>query len=571
MLVALDKGVIVAYLLMMVLLGFQASRVAMENIYDYAIGRSRLHQYSTFTLLCTVLATDFGAGSTLGDAGKIFKMGLGFFVIKLTLPLMYLVVSEKVAPLMRPFLSETLDGPDTKAYVSVGDIMCRFYGRGAQWITGLAGLLACIGVIAAQVSAIGWLLNYCFGWSYFLGVGLSFGVVMLYAVLGGVRGVVRTDAFQLILMVVGIAIMLIINLSLLVGYSDYEYWIACVLGIGLFMICLGSFDLPWVSPKSCIRFGLASCLIPLGVYVFGGQEAPSSALLNLSKFFHLHKLAPHLARSHFSLIPLNMGLADFLALWVLMVTPFLRPAMVQRLLMARRVELIRDSYRIGAGVQVILCCMVACAGFAGAIQYPDAEPMSVLLRVVQGCGQPGLYGICVVGILAAIMSTADSYLNVASVCFSHDICKTLMGRTLSDAAEVRLARGSMLFIGFFAAFIALYCVDIRDLLIASLDAWGPVVVVPLWAGLLGFRARPKAFWVAVLVGQLVYWGYPLCQPAGIKIAAAFPAMVSSAVAFTLMGRLGRHMHQTPQLSPRPRMPLNSAKNKKIKISLDTEA
>jgi SSS family solute:Na+ symporter len=243
-----------------------------------------------------------------------------------------------------------------------------------------------------------------------------------------------------------------------------------------------------------------------------------------------------------------MQASDFWALIILALLPCFEPYMTQRILMAENTNNVRAMFRVGAGLQVLFCSMVGCAGLAGYLMYPGAEPMSILLRVIQGESQPVLLGICVVGLLAAIMSTADSVLNAASICLSRDICKSALGGRLSQAAELRLARYSTLAIGLVAAVVAIYCTDIRELILRAGDLWVPVAVIPLWAGILGYRASSKVFFVAVATGQLTYWG--LCygtahtSTLGIKLTA----MLANGLAFWA-ARKWEH-RQTPPAGPR---------------------
>lgn len=162
----------------MLLIGLHTTKAPIRVMKDYALGIGPGYKYSLWALVGTLVATEFGAGSLLGDSNKIFKLGLGWLLVKLTIPVLYLIIGEFVAPRFKKILEANKS--EEQPFLSVGDIMGHSYGQIAKVITGFCGLLMCIGVLGAQVSAIGWLLNYCFGWSYEVGILLGFGVTVAY-------------------------------------------------------------------------------------------------------------------------------------------------------------------------------------------------------------------------------------------------------------------------------------------------------------------------------------------------------------------------------------------------------
>ncbi len=97
-------------------------------------------------------------------------------------------------------------------------------------------------------------------------------------------------------------------------------------------------------------------------------------------------------------------------------------------------------------------------GFAGisffqpALQGADTEKVFILL--VQALFHPLVAGICLAAILAAIMSTADSQLLVASAAFSNDVYQTLFRKQASDRELVRVSRYTVLVVAAVALWLA---------------------------------------------------------------------------------------------------------------------
>lgn len=122
-------------------------------------------------------------------------------------------------------------------------------------------------------------------------------------------------------------------------------------------------------------------------------------------------------------------------------------------------------------------------------------------QFLQTYAHPILAGIVFAGLFAAIMSTADSFLNIGTAAIMHDIPQAL-GKTLSN--ELFWARMTTLLITVSAAIFALYSGD----LIAILGAfgWGTFAAAIVPAVAVGFnwkRATPFAANVAIITSLLV--------------------------------------------------------------------
>jgi len=122
-------------------------------------------------------------------------------------------------------------------------------------------------------------------------------------------------------------------------------------------------------------------------------------------------------------------------------------------------------------------------------------------QFLQAYAHPVLAGVVFAGLFAAIMSTADAFLNIGTAAVMHDIPKSL-GKTIKN--ELLWARITTFLITVVAAVFALYSGD----LVAILGAFGwgtfAAAIVPTVA--LGFnwkRATPLAANVAVITSLAV--------------------------------------------------------------------
>jgi Na+/proline symporter len=131
---------------------------------------------------------------------------------------------------------------------------------------------------------------------------------------------------------------------------------------------------------------------------------------------------------------------------------------------------------------------------------------------LQAYAHPILAGVVFAGLFAAIMSTADGFLNIGAAALVHDIPVALRGRSLSN--ELRSARIATLGIAVAAALFALYSHYQNERLVALLGAfgWGTfgAALVPTVA--IGFnwkRATAKAANTAIVASLVVNFAIEL--------------------------------------------------------------
>jgi Na+/proline symporter/signal transduction histidine kinase len=132
---------------------------------------------------------------------------------------------------------------------------------------------------------------------------------------------------------------------------------------------------------------------------------------------------------------------------------------------------------------------------------------NVLFRFISHYVPIGIKAVMIVGLFAIIMSTSDSYLNVASVIITKDFIKVLFPN-LTDKQELRILRLFVLIISLVPLFL------LSSNLFENLRlfrAFGmQMLIIPLFAGLYDFQARKQSFVFGVLVGFLFATVSVLC-------------------------------------------------------------
>ena len=154
------------------------------------------------------------------------------------------------------------------------------------------------------------------------------------------------------------------------------------------------------------------------------------------------------------------------------------------------------------------------------VQPELANADAAASQFLQNYAHPILAGVVFAGLFAAIMSTADAFLNIGTAAIMHDIPKAI-GKTINN--ELFWARTTTALITIFAAVFALYSGD----LVAILGAfgWGTFAAAIVPVVVLGFnwkRATPMAANIAVissLVVNFVIKIFKISVPYNIDVGA----------------------------------------------------
>ena len=189
----LDHQIVYGFLLLTLFYGLYVGRNN-KDITDYAIaGKS----YGTSTLVLTLLATQMGGGSTVGNVQNIFSDGIIMALVTGIFGFSYLFVGLWVAPRIVSF----------EGSITLGDIMSRMYGRDSKWVVGIIGATYSIIIVAAQMLTLGYICEYLLhldkGWS----IIMVSAIIIVYSAFGGMKSVAKTDVAQFAVLIVMIPIL----------------------------------------------------------------------------------------------------------------------------------------------------------------------------------------------------------------------------------------------------------------------------------------------------------------------------------------------------------------------------
>lgn len=154
-------------------------------------------------LFATIAASFLGGGSSMGNAGNVFRDGYVFMFAFFAFSIQTVLVGAFVAHKLRRYENAH----------TVGDVMEIHYGRAARLLTGVLSLAVCTGILGGQVLAVGALVNLLFGLEPLTGILIGMGTVLLYSTFGGMWAVIQTDVVQFAILGVFLPVTLVIGVA----------------------------------------------------------------------------------------------------------------------------------------------------------------------------------------------------------------------------------------------------------------------------------------------------------------------------------------------------------------------
>jgi sodium/proline symporter len=169
---------------------------------------------------------------------------------------------------------------------------------------------------------------------------------------------------------------------------------------------------------------------------------------------------------------------------------FGQPHIIIRFMAIEKLSLLRDARRIAVTWTAVSMCSALIIGMIG-IVYLEAPLIgsaseTVFMELTKLIFHPLIAGICMAAILAAIMSTADSQLLVASSAFTEDFYKIILSRNPTDKELVYVGRSAVIVIAMIATLLALNpdrkVLDLVSYAWAGFGAtFGPVMLFSLFS------------------------------------------------------------------------------------------
>ena len=428
-------GCVAAYMVMCLVVGLWAMKKTKSTQDFFMAGR----HLGVIVASVAVFSSTMSGFGFVGGPGLVYNMGVSSFWMCISssigIPITFYLLGKR----LRMFA-------ELRDPVSLSDVVQARYGApSTAGLTAVAVLLGVLGYLATQIWAMSHVLHSIFGNVSWIGevplvwcATISCAVLVFYCVTGGIIASVYTDLVQGLIMVVAAVLVMFAAMSAVEGGFE-----------GMSRTILED-DTESMQPWG--TYGMVGCLSWYFIFAIGACG---------------------------------------------------QPHIITKMMMTRRVEDARHMLPmsvIGYGMTMLLWISIGLSMRALVIQggHPQlGQADDAASEFLQFYANPILAGVVFAGLFAAIMSTADSFLNIGAAAIVHDIPRAVRGESLKN--ELFWARTATVIIAVVATGFALYSKDLVALLGAF--GWGTfaAAIVPTVA--IGFnwkRATPLACNVAIL-------------------------------------------------------------------------
>ena len=299
-------------------------------------------------------------------------------------------------------------------------------------------------------------------------------------------------------------------------------------------IIVGSFTIITYSSFGGIRSVVLTDVLQFGILIIG---IPLMASVALEKVGGLEYLMSNLPPQHTELISYKGSFWLFFAYFTYCVFPYFSPMLIQRVLMSKDEKQATQSFIISAILYVPFYAMVSLIALCATLIFPDVNPNNAFFNVLNYSLPTIVKGISISGVLAIIMSTADSLLNAASVAATRDVFAVLWPHKLDDKSELTLSRVVTIIFGLVSVFVATRFSSMIDFGLFFSNFWTPAVVAPMFLCLFNLKTDIKTYLIGVAVGFIFIVIFRCSVPEGYTIVSQ---MLGALVTFLTMFVLGKY-------------------------------
>ncbi|NRA74003.1 MAG: sodium:solute symporter family protein [Rickettsiales bacterium] len=160
-----------------------------KNIKEYALGGNNI---GLFALISTVIATAFGGRSIIGTSAALYQQGIWLCLVMCVRPIGMCLMSLLIVPKLSKYYG----------CFSVSEVIGRMYGKYAQKLGGITSFTFCIGMLAAQIKSLHWVMEHIFEQNALSATIIALAIMILYSSIGGVVSVIKTDILQLLIFII---------------------------------------------------------------------------------------------------------------------------------------------------------------------------------------------------------------------------------------------------------------------------------------------------------------------------------------------------------------------------------
>lgn len=425
-------SILIGWASLMIGVSYLSTKYRKLDVRDYAIASGSL---GIFVLTLTFSASYHSAYAFMGTTGFIYTHGLGWWVngFWTVLPGIGLwIIGRRIWALGKRY-----------GYLSIGEYVVGVYDSSLiGFLVAGIGFIFTLPYVAMQAIGIAYIFEVISSGviGFEVGISIFFGIMVLIAWIGGLRGIAWTDAIQGIFM-----------------------FIVCVLG-AYFVALAGFGGITQVYEQGAEFLQTAYSLPGLS------QELTSGRWLSLW-------------------IPITLGMLVF-------------PHMFLRYFTGRSLRVIKWSGVFSAIYLTLLYILTPAVGIGAKVLYPEFSAPDQLFPVLLLRFTPFLFAaLACAGALAASMSTADSQLHAVGTLLTVDVYKKFINPKATGKKLFKLDRWLIVILGLISALVALLKLGIFIELLALATGGMAVLFFPLIAPLYWKRATKTGALLSISLGE----------------------------------------------------------------------
>ncbi len=296
---------------------------------------------------------------------------------------------------------------------------------------------------------------------------------------------------------------------------------------------IGSFVVIAYSSFGGIRSVVFTDVLQFGILIIG---IPLMANVALEKVGGWEHLLANLPSQHVDLTSYQGSFSLFLTYVIVCAFPYFNPILFQRMLMAKDEKQASQSLVISGILYIPFYAVITVIALCAFLMFPNTDPNMAFLNVLNYSLPTVVKGIAISGVLAVVMSTADSFLNVSAIATTRDIIAVLLPSKINDKSELRLTRIVTVLFGLISIYIATMFYSMIDFWMYFSNFWTPTVVAPMFLYILNFKTDIKTYLVSVALGFVAIVVFRESVPGDYVVISQ---IVGSIVTFISMFVLGK--------------------------------
>ncbi len=312
-------------------------------------------------------------------------------------------------------------------------------------------------------------------------------------------------------------------ISILTGFS---YQISLLISAGIILIYTGRGGVRAVTFTDILQFIVLILAIPILLIIIFGKIGGIQNLINYLPQTHITISGENFRRYLFLMFPLML--------------PTLSPTHIQRLLMTNSAKQGEKAYYNLFWVYLLVIIMTILLGLAAKVlltNLPRAD--HALFILIKNYLPVGIFGIAVIGILAVLMSSADSSLNCGGIMFVNDvILPILRKKNITENIKLKLVRVISTCIAIFSIIFVSNKINLFELKIFMSTLWLSVILSPLYFLLFNMKIPLKGLFVSAIIGltTCILWNLNI-KPI-TKIDGLFPGFFANVITVLFFYFLG---------------------------------